>query len=71
MNKNWLSLIIVAVVTLVGMIGYEFYISINGGNTDFSKTVTAIDPDLGVTTLNAVKKLDLTAPVRDEALNNK
>ena len=71
MNKNWLTLVVIALITILAVIGYEFYNSITGGNTDFNKTVTPINSDLGVSTLDAVKKLDLDAPVRDEALNNK
>lgn len=58
-------------ITVFGFIGYEFYISLTGGNSGFSKTVEPIDPDLGVSTLGAIRKLDESVPVRDEALNNK
>jgi hypothetical protein len=71
MNKNWLTLIIIAIITLLSVIGYQFYISITGQNTGFSKTVMPINPDLGTSTLNAIQTLDLSAPVRNEALNNK
>lgn len=71
MNKNWLTLVIIAVITIIGIIVYQFYNSISGANADFNKSVTSINSDLGMTTLNAVKKLDENVPVRDEALDNK
>lgn len=71
MNKNWLALVIVAVITLVIYVGYQFYISLSGENSGFGKSVNAIESDLGADVLDAIKKLDQEAPVRDEALDNK
>ena len=71
MNKNWFTLVIISVITLLIVIGYQFYISINGGNTGFGKTISPIESDLGQSVLDAIKELDKNAPIRNEALDNK
>jgi len=71
MNKNWLTLIIIAAITLLAYVGYTFYMSISGENVSFGKTVQSISSDLGSTVLDKINELDKNAPVRDEALDNK
>jgi len=71
MNKNWLTLIVIAIITTIIYMGYQFYFSLSGANITFDKTIEPIEPDLGRNVLDAVMELDSGMPVRDEALNNK
>jgi len=56
---------------LLVVVGYQFYMSLSGETSGFSKTVIQIENDLGQNVLDAIKILDKNTPIRDEALDNK
>lgn len=69
MNKTWISLIVIALLSLLTIVGYEFYRSISGASSDFVKVVTInVEPDLGTAQLDAVEILNENVMVDDESL---
>jgi len=71
MNKNWLILAITALMSVLGYVGYQFYVSLTMDTNGFNKTVIPIESDLGTDTLNKITILDKSIPVRNESLDNK
>jgi len=71
MNKTWLNMIIIAVITLALYVAYQFYVSVNGGNLSFNRNVSSISPDLGSEVLENMSTLEPNAPIHNDALNNK
>lgn len=71
MNKTWITLIIVAVVTILAIVGYNFYRSISGDNLEFTKAVagTPISPDLGTEQLEYLTVLQENVEVQSEDLD--
>ncbi len=49
MNRSWINLIIIAILTIVGIVAYQFYISLTGQNVDLNKPFTTqpLVADLG------------------------
>lgn len=71
MNRTWIAFLILVIATIVGVIGYEFYISISGGNVSFDKTVNQLPASLGAEKIDAFSPLVENMPVKDATLNNK
>jgi hypothetical protein len=49
MNRSWINLVIIAILTIVGIVSYQFYISLTGQNVDLNKPFTTqpLVADLG------------------------
>ena len=71
MNRLWTFLIVVAIIVMIAMIGYQFYVSVTGGNVTFSASVVPISSDLGVNELKSFQPLTQNQPIKDDSLNNK
>ncbi len=71
MNKSWVALIAIAVITMLAVMGFEFYNSVNGGNVDFTPkfTDTTIPSDLGTKQLKFIYSLSQIITVTDSQLN--
>ncbi|KXK26903.1 MAG: hypothetical protein TR69_WS6001000926 [candidate division WS6 bacterium OLB20] len=71
MSKSWITLIAVAIVTMFGIIGFEFYQSLSGANAEFEKRITNLDirSDLGTDVLESVRILRNGLIIRDEQLD--
>lgn len=70
MNKTWITLIVMAMVTILLIVGYQFYISFSGQNVDFTKTLGSekVSPNLGVTELEFLDTLEENVVVDDNEL---
>ena len=71
MSRTWMTFIVIAIIMLLAVMAYEFYVSINGGNVTFSKTVTPIVNQLGTEQLATYSSYFDKVLVKDESLNNK
>ncbi|HLD03145.1 MAG TPA: hypothetical protein VJC17_00030 [Candidatus Dojkabacteria bacterium] len=69
MNRSWITLVVVAVVTLIIIAGYEFVNSLTGANLDFSKQVSPIENDLGTQELIFLKGIKDNIQTPDENLD--
>lgn len=72
MSKSWIVLAVIALVTVLGVIAFEFYQSINGSNVEFVPKVQVgdVSPDLGSNELKYVSSLRSLMLVDDATLNN-
>jgi len=70
MNRSWITLVIVAVFTLLIIAGYEFVNSLTGANLDFSKEVNPIENDLGTQELMFLKEIKANVQIPDENLDS-
>jgi len=52
MSKTWLPFIVLAIIIMIAVGGYELYNSVTGGNVVFNKTVTQIPDTLNESILN-------------------
>lgn len=71
MSKSWIILIGIAILTLLAMIGYDFYNSISGNNVGFTKQVAQINPDLGEKQLQLLGTMDQKVLIKNSDLDNK
>jgi hypothetical protein len=71
MSKSWIVLIVIAIITMLAIIGFEFYQSVSGANVQFTPKyeTTDIAPDLGRKELLYLEQLETSVEVRDETLN--
>jgi hypothetical protein len=71
MNKSWIALIVVAVITMLAVMGFEFYNSFSGSNVDFTPkfTDTSIPNDLGTKQLKFIDSLSQVITITDSQLN--
>lgn len=71
MNKSWIFIIVIAIVSMLAIIGFEFYMSVSGGNSEFVKQIQdePINPDLGVNKLDFISSLEDNILVVDESLD--
>ncbi|KXK08945.1 MAG: hypothetical protein QY330_02990 [Candidatus Dojkabacteria bacterium] len=72
MSKSWILLIVIAVITMLVVGGFEFYQSISGTNIEFQKRVVnlQISSSLGTDVLDSVRVLDQGFFVRDGELDD-
>ncbi|MFQ5492960.1 MAG: hypothetical protein ACE5DX_02250 [Candidatus Dojkabacteria bacterium] len=70
MNRSWIALIVIAVVTMLGIIGYEFFQSLSGANVEFRRGIqtTELPADLGTKQLGFVGFLEESVLVKDAEL---
>lgn len=49
MNRSWINLMIIAILTIVAIVSYQFYASLTGQNVDLNKPFTTqpLVADLG------------------------
>ncbi|MEI7578639.1 MAG: hypothetical protein WCJ58_01210 [bacterium] len=72
MNKTWITLIAMAIITVLIMIGYEFFLSFTGQKSKFTKPpINQINPDLGIQELNYIKSLEGNVIRKNEQLDAK
>lgn len=71
MSRTWLTFIVVAIIMMLAVTAYEFYVSINGGNVTFAKTVTPIENKLGTNQLLTFTQHFDKILIKDETLDNK
>ena len=71
MNKTWLTFIVLAIVIMIAVGGYELYNSVTGGNVEFSKVVKQIPETLNEKVLTAFFNNAEKIPVKDYELANK
>ena len=70
MNKTWITLIVVAVVSTLVVVGYNFYLSITGQNNQFVRpTKPNIEPNIGVEQLTYIKSLESYVLVGNDELD--
>ena len=69
MNRPWITLVVIGVITLVIIAGYEFINSLSGGNLDFNKQVSPIENDLGQNQLLFLSGLKNNVLVEDKTLD--
>lgn len=72
MNKTWLTLIVLALFTLLVVIGYEFYLSVSGSNKQFDKTSPVkVNQDLGRIPLTRLDELQENILITNQELDQK
>jgi predicted negative regulator of RcsB-dependent stress response len=71
MSKSWIALIVIAILSMLAMVGYDFYNSLSGNNIGFSKQVQQITPDLGQKQLQVLDTMDQKVLVKNADLDNK
>lgn len=72
MNPTWTKLIVLALITLLAVIGYEFYLSVTGSNQSFDKTIPVIvKSDLGTKQLDALQNSSSYILVPNTELDDK
>lgn len=71
MSKSWILLIVILIVTMFAVIGFEFYQSISGANSEFEKHVINLDirSDLGTDVLDAIAILEPGLVIQDSQLD--
>lgn len=71
MTKSWVIIIIIAVISILAVVGYDFYNSISGNNLSFNKEVKQIAPDLGTKQLQVLDTMNVNILVKNEELTDK
>jgi len=71
MSKSWITLMVIAIITMFVVIGFEFYQSLSGANSEFERRVINLDirSDLGTDVLDGVSLLESGLVVQDEELD--
>ena len=70
MNKSWITLIGIAILTLLAIVGYEFYLSLTGVKSTFSKpSLMILEEDLGIAELEYIETLEGVVLKEDSSLD--
>ncbi len=71
MNRSWTLFLIIAILLMLVVTGYEFYYSISGANVTFNKTVSSINPKLGTEKIETFTSGSEYMIVKDSDLDEK